>query len=207
MGIDNLLDLPFWQGVAEYPDKCDKIYILDRDISEEIGQNKLCKTEKTFDKGGNIFFNKTASWNFKKEADLMVADNCENDTLPLNKRLVELNHLQNFNFSKLETKPSPTSSSLLRIALIKYYSEENDKYLEALRTLEGREPVNRKASHTDKMADPWYASLSKSGHLETSQKIARFDKDFSAAFPGMIGGKRSKRAQRKSKRTRRSRWR
>ena len=54
MGVDNLLDLPFWQDVAKYPTSCDRIYILDRDISEEIKQKKVCESSKTFEDGSNI---------------------------------------------------------------------------------------------------------------------------------------------------------
>jgi nicotinic acid mononucleotide adenylyltransferase len=189
MGIDNLLDLPFWQDVKEYPDHCDRIYILDRNISEEIASKKICKSPKTYLDGYHIYFNKIASWNSNK-----LPSECKNPILDLSK----------FTFVKLKVSPRPTSSSLLRIALIKYYGEGNDKYLEALRTLEGREPVKKAASYTDKMIDPWYATFIKSGHLETPEKIAKFNTDFLAAFPELLGGrKRTKKVKKTKRRSRR----
>lgn len=89
-------------------------------------------------------------------------------------------------------KPSPTSSSLLRVALKKYYTDGDEKYLSAVKTLEGREPVQNSASEAEKAADPWFTINEKAQHLEKAAKLESFDKDFKATFSNTSGGGRRK---------------
>jgi nicotinic acid mononucleotide adenylyltransferase len=43
MGLDNMFELPFWARIDEYAGKCEKIYVVDRDLSEDDKQKvKTC---------------------------------------------------------------------------------------------------------------------------------------------------------------------
>jgi nicotinic acid mononucleotide adenylyltransferase len=166
MGLDNLFDLPFWNRVEEYSTFINTIYVPDRDISSE----DIYKTEETTLNGIPLRFNKFASWDTK-------------EAKPLNIETVK-HQLEGLNFHMLG-KPAPTSSSLLRIALLKYYGGDEIKY-EHVKKLEGREAVRLEAEDEMKTKDPWYMSYLKTNHLEKPEKIASFNTDYAAS--GLASG-------------------
>jgi nicotinic acid mononucleotide adenylyltransferase len=166
MGLDNLFDLPFWNRVEEYSTFIKTIYVPDRDISSE----DIYKTEETTLNGIPLRFNNFASWDTKKAK-------------PLNIETVK-HQLEGLNFHMLG-KPAPTSSSLLRIALLKYYGGDESKY-EHVKKLEGREAVRLEAEDEMKTKDPWYMSYLKTNHLEKPEKIASFNTDYAAS--GLASG-------------------
>jgi hypothetical protein len=154
--------------------------------------------------GQDLKFHKFASWDarMKNSVSHLTYDDSdlktklekvwkiqENGT---SNTLLEL--LGKINFKILETQPSPTSSSLLRVALKKYYVDPSeDKYLVAVKTLTGRTPVLRSASEAEKSEDPWFVATMKSHHLEKQAKLNSFNADFRTTFKSVqFGGKRSK---------------
>ena len=184
MGLDNLYDLPFWVKADEYADKLSTVYVAMRDTTpedeantkeEELGLNGHKKT---------LRFNKFASWNSKKATSL----ESKLDTLK------SKFDLMNFKFLG---KPVPTSSSLLRGALYKYYSEgKNPIYLAALKKLIG--PLFNETEH-----NPWYKSFVKMvGDNETNikKKASSFDKDYATGMLGMAGGGHKRMSKRKTRR-------
>ena len=168
MGLDNLFDLPFWNRVQEYPTYINTIYVPVRDISAE---DESKTTEVTLNET-TLRFNNFASWDKKNATSL-------NTQL----QIVQLG-LAKLNFQMLG-KPSPTSSSLLRIALLKYYGGDETKY-KHVKKLEGREPVRLEAEDEIKTKDPWYMSYLKTNHLEKPEKMASFNADYAAS--GLASG-------------------
>jgi len=210
MGLDNLYDLPFWGEVENYAYYIKRIYVPTRDITPEDEKKTL-----TMNIGGSdLTFNKYASWDARYKGDisavtyesselkvklenLWTPPNTEANKMVQTKSLKQL--FESMKFVLLE-KPSPTSSSLLRVALKKYYTDGEEKYLSAVKTLEGREPVPNSVSEAEKAADPWYTINQKAQHLEKPAKVESFDKDFKVAFPNTSGGGRRKtRRNRKNK--------
>ena len=194
MGLDNLYDLPFWVKADEYADKLRAIYVAMRDTTpedeantkeEELGFNEQKKT---------LRFNKFASWNSKKTTSL------ESKLETLKSKFDRMNF-------KFLGKPVPTSSSLLRGALYKYYSEDKKSiYLEALKKLIG--PLFDQTKHNN----PWYKSLVKmieaegdeTKRTDVKKKANSFNKDYATV---MSGGRhkprQTKKRQPKSKSSRR----
>lgn len=208
MGLDNLYDLPFWGDVENYIYYTKHIYVPTRDVTSEDRQKTL-----TMNVGGtDLTFNKYASWNKLYKGDigavpyesselkvklenLWTPPNSETNKMVQTKSLKQL--FESMKFLLLE-KPIATSSSLLRVALKKYYTDGEEKYLSAVKTLEGREPVLNSASEAEKAADPWFTINQKAQHLEKPIKLESFDKDFKVAFPNTSGGgKRRTRRNRK----------
>ena len=191
MGIDNLYDLPFWNGVQDYGKYITKIYCPGRDVTEEDMKKTILFAEiegiknRTDMKGiQTMRFNKFASWD-------------KGEVKPLATRLNEMNHEGNTVIDSI-TKityvplpaPSPTSSSLLRVALAKHYKNVNSsgKYKWIATPLQGS---------TVKNDDPWHRFYEKAGHLVTPDKIDKFDSDYKGQFLNMTpkskkidGGKR-----------------
>jgi len=210
MGLDNLFDLPFWEESQNYPSYTKKVYVLSRTVTPE----DQTKTLQISLNGIPLTFNKYASWNaLYKQATIADIAYEQSD---LKNRLEKLWAKPSSDPSKMSEvkslkqlfeeikvvmlpQPSPTSSSLLRVALKKYYSDEPkaDVYLQALTQLIGRPPVLRSAAEEEKTKDPWYVMFQKTNQLEKAEKIASFNSDFSVAFPDVKlnsqgGGKRSK---------------
>lgn len=209
MGLDNLFDLPFWEESQNYPYYTKKVYVLSRTVTPE-DQTKTLQIPLN---GIPLTFNKCASWNaLYKQAS--VADIAYDGSDLKNKleklwakpitdpsKMSEVKSLKQI-FEEIKfvmlPQPSPTSSSLLRVALKKYYSDEPnaDDYLHVLTQLIGHPPVLRAATEEEKVKDPWYVMFQKTNHLEKPEKLASFDTDFSAAFPQIKihsqgGGKRA----------------
>lgn len=210
MGLDNLFDLPFWGDVETYCLYTKNIYVLSRDVTQE-DESKLLDVPVN---GHTLKFHKFASWDARMKGDVSQISYDESElknkleklwTVPNvgeNGELKTLLEIFNtINFQVLEAKPSPTSSSLLRVALKKYYVDPSeDKYLAAVKTLEGRTPVLRTASEAEKLEDPWFSATMKTHHLEKQAKLNSFNTDFRGTFKSVpLGGKR-----RKTRRTNRS---
>jgi len=199
MGLDNLFDLPFWGDVETYNVYTKNIYVLSRTVNPE-DEAKLLDISVN---GNDLKFHKFASWDARMKGDVshIVYDESELKT-KLEKKwlsstgesntLLEL--FNTINFQILDAKPSPTSSSLLRVALKKYYVDPSeDKYLPAVETLEGRTPVLRTASEAEKSEDPWYNATMKTHHLEKQAKLNSFNAEFRATFKSItLGGKKRK---------------
>jgi nicotinic acid mononucleotide adenylyltransferase len=211
MGLDNLFDLPFWGDVETYSLYTKDIYVLSRDISPE-DEHKLLTIPIN---GQELKFHKFASWDARMKSDVSHISYDESElkqklekvwSAPNTGENGELNTLleifNTINFKILEGKPSPTSSSLLRVALKKYYVDPSeDKYLDAVRTLIGHTPVLRSASEEEKSEDPWFVATMKSHHLEKQAKLNSFNTEFRTTFKSVkLGGKR-----RKTRRTNKSR--
>lgn len=211
MGLDNLFDLPFWGDVETYSSYTKNIYVLSRTVTPE-DEPKLLDIKVS---GKTLKFHKFASWDARMKGDvskILYSDSELKKKLEKvwsspnageNGELHTLLELFNtINFQILEDKPSPTSSSLLRIALKKYYVDPSeDKYLAAVRTLEGRKPVLRTASESEKSEDPWYLATMKTHHLEKQAKLNSFNTDFRATFKSVsFGGKKRRTSRRKTKR-------
>ena len=206
MGLDNLFDLPFWGDVETYSSYTKNIYVLSRTVNSE-DEPKLVTIPVN---GNELKFHKFASWDARMKGDVSQISYDESE---LKKKLEKvwstpnsgentlLEIFNTINFQILDAKPSPTSSSLLRVALKKYYVDPaEDKYLEAVKTLEGRTPVLRTASEAEKSEDPWFTATMKTHHLEKQAKLNSFNNDFRTTFKSVpLGGKR-----RKTRRTNRS---
>lgn len=187
LGLDNFLDLPFWKEVERYPDFVKTCYVLSRDLIAE----DLLRTKTVVLNGSELRFNKYASWDSKESSSLELKLEFKNARCgaPL------LKTLEQITYRTLE-KPSPTSSSLLRCALQKYYGDGKqpgqDKYLPAIKILAGRElPALRDAAPANKEADPWYRCWAKCvlcdpPVLEKTEKMMSFDYDFSNLFPSKL---------------------
>ena len=215
MGLDNLFDLPFWANVQKYPEylqgSAGQIYVLQRDEEAEIETQTHVWVPP-------IKFNKFASWNPKfKDGSIHQTPYEESDLHkklatefpPSNTSLDTI--LKSIHFVLLESPP-PTSSSLLRIALMKYYNTGANaaakaKYYNALKILTGpHNPVklNDPDFNTKKTTDPWYQSYIQSRNLENPKKLNSFNANFNAKFPRVLtrGGSRKRRNQRKTQRRR-----
>ena len=174
MGLDNLFELPYWLESITYPDYAKDIYVTKRTITPE----DIKKTTEVEHEGMKLRFVTIPPYG-KGTIDLFKPT------------------LGQFRFHMLD-KPLGTSSSLLRVALIKYYGrpevpantdktkgpehswswdevEHDSKYKKAVEFLEGRTITEE--------SDPWYACHIKACHLELPTKIDSFDSDFRKEFP------------------------
>ena len=200
MGLDNLFDLPFWGDVEKYSLYTKDIYVLSRHVTAE-DELKLVNIPVN---GRVLKFHKFASWDTRLKGDVSQISYDESElktklekepSAGENGELHTLLEIFNtINFKVLEGKPSPTSSSLLRVALKKYYVDPaEDKYLGAVRTLMGRKPVIRTASEAEKSEDPWFTATMKTHHLEKQAKLNSFNTEFRETFKSVpLGGKRRK---------------
>ena len=211
MGLDNLFDLPFWGDVETYSSYTKNIYVLSRTVTLE-DEPKLLDISVS---GKTLKFHKFASWDARMKGDVSKISYTDSElknklekvwTVPNQGENGELHTLleifNTINFQILKAKPSPTSSSLLRVALKKYYVDPaEDKYLAAVTTLEGRKPVLRTASEAEKSEDPWYLATMKTHNLEKQDKLNSFNTNFRATFKSVIlGGKKRRKNRSKSKR-------
>lgn len=195
MGLDNLFDLPYWQEIENYNFYTNKIYVPLRNIEKE----ELAKLIPVDLKGLQINFNKFASWSKigKNIASLKYDDSdlkikleklwtkpqSKPEKMMETKTLKQL--LESISFIMLE-QPTPTSSSLLRVALKKYYTENNKEYFGILSTLMARAP-------TDSETDSYFIMNAKTQHLEknTEDFMSKYNKVFK-------GGKRKTRRAKRS---------
>jgi nicotinic acid mononucleotide adenylyltransferase len=219
MGLDNLFDLPFWEESQNYPAFTKKVYVLSRTVTSE-DQTKTLQINLN---GTPLTFNKYASWNslYKQPTIGDISYDVSDLKNKLEKlwakpptdptKMSEVKSLKQL-FEEIKfvmlKQPSPTSSSLLRVALKKYYSDDQHAgdYLQPLKQLIGRDPVLHSATEEEKVKDPWYVMFKKTHQLEKAEKLASFDADFTAAFPDLKihsqgGGKRSKNRRRTFKKS------
>jgi len=206
MGLDNMFDLPFWANVHKYPEYVHgQIYVLQRDEEAEIETQTHLWIPP-------IKFNKFPSWHPKfKDGSIHQTPYEDSDLYarlrtefpPSNTSLDSI--LKSISFVLLG-KPAPTSSSLLRIALMKYYGTNsqpaNAKYYNALKILASPHTplaLNDPKFNAKKETDPWYQSYIQSRNLENPRKLNSFDTNFNVKFPRVLakGGKRATRKQRK----------
>jgi len=191
MGLDNLFDLPYWQEIENYAFFTKKIYVPLRNIEQE----ELSKLISIDLNGTQINFNKFASWSkISKNISSIKYDDSDlklklekNWTKPQTnpEKMMEIKTLkqllESIKFVMLE-KPSPTSSSLLRAALKKYYTELNTStdYLAILNSLMARPPVPKDSDKIN--IDPYFIMNTKTQHLEknTSKFMNKYRKAFSA---------------------------
>lgn len=202
MGLDNLFDLPFWKNVGTYPTYVTgKIYVLGRAVKPiDAQRTETVEGIAAQSNSGSkpLRFHKYASWHAKyKDGSIVNAPIDGSDLAVKLETLYPI--LSHIDFVMLATPP-PTSSSLLRVALIKYYGEKTQKYASAIKTLTGFDPVPLDA---DPSEDPWFKTFAIAAKYEKPDDIASFNADFAKAFPSS-GGKRS---SRRSKRTGRKTYR
>jgi len=177
---------------------------------------------------GLIRFNKFASWNFgkalaekkKRQQNNTISDSVLiesitsteefKDTESLNQKLLDKGaaiktSLENdFSFILMSEAPPPTSSSLLRGALYKYYVEPpNHTYLKPLQVLIGD------CFNSDDSENPWFKNLNEMKAAAPSEikikddlekKSAAFNNDYSMAFGKKGGSRRSRKSNRKNNR-------
>lgn len=189
MGLDNLYDLPFWERAGEYATKLTAgVYVAMRDTtSEDIANTIEAKNLKFSEDKWRLRFNKFASWNSKKSTPLEAKSN----------ELTSINSMKIIFLGK----PVPTSSSLLRGALYKYYREgENPVYLAALKKLIG--PLFDESDANN----PWRKSIDNMVASETNvkKKANSFNKDYASGMLGMDGGRRKRKTRRSNKGRRRN---
>lgn len=118
MGLDNMFELPFWTSIDEYANKCEKIYVVDRELSEdERGMVKTC-TITNASSGANVEIKIKASipswWNKGDNLKITkeMAEKLGLDTKEINSN-VELN-------AKMTTAPEFNySGQLPEIVIIK----------------------------------------------------------------------------------------
>jgi nicotinic acid mononucleotide adenylyltransferase len=176
MGVDNLYDLPFWNGVQDYSDYITKIYCPGRDVTDEDMKNTIEFSDIVGVKNRNgmkgietIRFNKFASWDRAKVKPLKTRLNEKNA-----KGTSVIDSITKIEYVKLPA-PSPTSSSLLRVALAKHYKnvDASGKYKWITATLQGLTPTEN---------DPWNRFYEIAGDLITSEQIELFDTDYGLQF-------------------------
>jgi len=201
MGLDNLFDLPFWLNVQKYPEylrgEAGQIYVLQRDEEAEIDTQTHAWVSP-------IKFNKFASWHPKFKDGSIHQTQYEASDLytklstrspgPDGQLLDTI--LKSIHF-RILNKPPPTSSSLLRAALIKYYGTNtkapNVRYYNALKILEAPHIPRRVNDPAFTGNDPWYQSYLISSRLEDPKKLNAFNTEFNAKFPDVLskaGGRR-----------------
>jgi hypothetical protein len=193
MGLDNLFELPYWYLSTTYPDYAKDIYITDRAITPE---DESRTTEIDHD-GMKLRF--------------VTKPPYGNGTIAL-----FTPYLDKFRFHMLGQPPN-TSSSLLRIAHIKYYGRPeiaavadvmdgdvikikghgvwpkivgDGKYKEHVENLQLISVAAPESTY-------WQQMHEKENHLELPSKIASFDEDYGNAFP--LGGAKAKGGYRRSR--------
>ena len=194
MGLDNLYDLPFWSRVSEYPTYTKKIYVAKRKTTDEDIESTIKAKDLGFKKDmGDIRFNNYASWNSKKSKDIRAAL-----TPDLISKFESITY-------KFLPEPVPTSSSLLRGALRKYYTKADKTCVSKLYKLIG--PLFQ----PDDVNNPWRQSILrieeaiKVGSLleaDLSKKEKIFDDEYKKAFEG---GRKTRRSNKRRNRQRKSR--
>jgi nicotinic acid mononucleotide adenylyltransferase len=121
MGYDNMMQLPYWQGIDQYKDKVAKIYVGYRNLTEEEeGKTKL------FNIGSTQLRFETALPSWKQEETEIQTKTKEvtNEPLTYSAKLPDI-VIVGENNDKSEIPP--TSSSMMRHFIYKYINNENDK--------------------------------------------------------------------------------
>jgi len=200
LGLDNFLDLPFW-SIEKYNDYTKKIYVLNRDVSEDDQK----KQKEITIKGKPIMFNMYASYskNYKIYPEhIKPADDTDNLTLILAKNNSKIQEvLENTQITFLG-KPSATSSSLLRVALKLYYcldppaGSPEDYYNELYKKISNLSIIELPPRET---IDPFIMMTLKTNHLEKDAKLLSFDEDYKTAFPSKSSKQLSSGGFRKTK--------
>jgi nicotinic acid mononucleotide adenylyltransferase len=147
MGYDNMMQLPYWQGIDQYKDKVAKIYVVPRDLTNEEMANTLLfdvENEENEEKEKNtkavMRFDVTVPWTNTTFLKCFLPDNNNNITLKkgekdnLIKKLISVNNngKEPYKFFQslprivvIDKKIPATSSSMLRYFIYNYLSEEN----------------------------------------------------------------------------------
>jgi nicotinic acid mononucleotide adenylyltransferase len=161
MGYDNMMQLPYWQGIDQYKDKVAKIYVVPRDLTNEEMENTRLfdvENEENEEKEKNtkavMRFDVTVPWTNTTFLKCFLPDNNNNITLQkgekdiLIKKLISVNNNgeEPYKFYQslpqvvvIDKKIPATSSSMLRYFIYNYLSEENTnfkgEYLEKIKNI------------------------------------------------------------------------
>jgi|LakMenE01Jun11ns_1017448.scaffolds.fasta_scaffold9947836_6 nicotinic acid mononucleotide adenylyltransferase len=157
MGLDNLYDLPFWADVQDYSKHTQKIYIAKREPTDEDKHNTESVSLK--DDGNTLLFNKFASWDKNK-------DNT-NEKTTLQAKLDKVKQsLAKIEYEFLESKITPTSSSILRCVMKMIATQP--RYISSFKKLVGVDWNDLEK------AEPWKKMLKATGDFsgDTPEKCA-----------------------------------
>jgi nicotinic acid mononucleotide adenylyltransferase len=141
MGLDNLYDLPFWADVEDYSKHTQKIYIANREPTDEDKHNT--ELALFIGDGNKVRFNKFASWDKEKKKPLRgILDKVEHS-------------LAQINYEFLESKITPTSSSILRCVM--KMIDTQPRYISSFKKLVGVD------WNDFENAEPWKKMLQATG--------------------------------------------
>jgi len=223
MGLDNMLQLPYWKNVIQYKDNVTKIYVASRKLSPAEKSN----TRMFRNSQGGVIVNfdiNVPKWgpitlDQAKQAFQIEGSTAEDLTNALREKTINPDVVYHCNLILPEFvmvgeggEIPGTSSSMMRYYICKYITENNEEYKEEYKEkvrklIWGDNPTDEGVRYTIDDYKDNYAEIFKEGCPENKE----YDAIFEEIFPQFLGGKKTykkggKRIQsRKRKRTKKRR--